>query len=179
MTTSYESLSGLFPLTHPIPTFVSHPHLLTPEHLSTEHELLRNPTSLPRWQSYISQVLEQIQQTLLTSNRGDQLSSINPLERLLLGERLCTKEGRESLQKITDVFERALQHHPTSFTLWRDYLKWRSLFVLGTPSQKLKLGAPRKNRGEEGGIGGRTMTEYLNAGKGEIEPLEDGEIDPE
>ncbi|GAA5978503.1 hypothetical protein JCM5350_003124 [Sporobolomyces pararoseus] len=179
MTTSYESLSGLFPLTHPIPTFVSHPHLLTPEHLSTEHELLRNPTSLPRWQSYISQVLEQIQQTLLTSNRGDQLSSINPLERLLLGERLCTKEGRESLQKITDVFERALQHHPTSFTLWKTYLKWGSLFVLGTPSQKLKLGAPRKNRGEEGGIGGRTMTEYLNAGKGEIEPLEDGEIDHE
>ncbi|GAA5947666.1 hypothetical protein JCM3765_001024 [Sporobolomyces pararoseus] len=174
--TNYESLSGLFPLTHPVPTYVSHPHLLSPSHLSTEHELLRNPTSLPRWQQYIRQITEEISQTLLNSSRD--LSQSNSLERLLLGERLCTEKGRECLQKLTDVYERALQHHSTSFTLWKDYLKFRSLFVLGTPSKQLKLGQPRKTRGGQDGVG-RTMTEWLLQGKGEIDELEPGEIDYE
>ncbi|GAA5881294.1 hypothetical protein JCM16303_000115 [Sporobolomyces ruberrimus] len=170
--TDFGSLSGLFPLTVPIPTYVSHPHLLSSEHLSTEHDLLRNPTSLPRWQSYLTQLTQEIQQSLL-STRGQ----ASPLERLVLGDRLATSEGRIALQRITDVYERALQHHPTSYTLWNDYLKHRSRFVLGTPSNPLKLGAPRKKRGEEGV--GRTMTEWLGAGKGEIDEIEQGERDYE
>ncbi|GAA5898095.1 mRNA splicing protein SYF1 [Sporobolomyces salmoneus] len=170
--TDYGSLSGLFPLTVPIPTYVSHPSLLVADHLSTEHDLLRNPTSLPRWQFYIHQVVEEVQHTLL-----EQRGKATPLERLTLGERLSTPEGRHALQRITDVYERALQHHPTSYTLWNDYLKQRNRFVLGTPSNPLKLGAPRKKRGEDGV--GRTMTEWLSAGKGEIDEIEEGERDYE
>ncbi|GAA5935784.1 mRNA splicing protein SYF1 [Sporobolomyces koalae] len=168
----YESLAAHFPLTVPTPTYVSHPTLLLAEHLATEHDLLRNPTSLPRWQAYLAQVTEEVAQTLL-----EQRGQATPLERLTLGERLATAQGRHALQRITDVYERALQHHPTSHTLWNDYLRQRSRFVLGTPALPLKLGAPRKRRGDDGV--GRTMTEWLRAGKGEVDEIEDGERDYE
>lgn len=171
----YTSLSSHFPLTVPIPTYVSDPSLLLAEHLSTEHDLLRNPTSLPRWQAYLSQVTTEVNATLLDS-RGPS-SGATPLERLLLGDRLCTPQGRHSLKRITDVYERALQHHPTSYKLWKDYLKLRSKFVLGTATKELKLGAPRKKRGEEGV--GRSMSEWLGAGKGEVDEIEEGERDYE
>jgi pre-mRNA-splicing factor SYF1 len=173
----YSRLKGLFPLTQPIPTYVSHPELLEPQHLSTEHDLLRNPTSLPRWQSYLSTIVEQVEQTLLSQRSQSQSTGSSSIDRLLLGDKLSTEKGRQSLQKITDVYERALQHHPYSFTLWRDYLKLRSSFVLGNSSKPLKLGQPRKNRGQDGI--GRTMTEWLLQGKGEIDELEPGEIDYE
>lgn len=170
--TDYATLAGLFPLTVPVPTYVSHPQLLVADHLSTEHDLLRNPTSLPRWQSYIAQIEDEVAQTLL-----EQRGHASPVERLVLGDRLATEQGRHALQRIVDVYERALQHHPTSYALWSKYLKHRSRFVLGTPSNALKLGAPRKKRGEEGA--GRTMTEWLTAGKGEVDEIEEGERDYE
>jgi len=61
--------------------------------------------------------------------------------------------------------------------LWKDYLKLRSKFVLGTATKELKLGAPRKKRGEEGV--GRSMSEWLGAGKGEVDEIEEGERDYE
>ncbi|GAA6062979.1 hypothetical protein JCM10212_005802 [Sporobolomyces blumeae] len=172
MDTGYASLSSLFPLTTPVPTYVSHPELLLAQHLSTEHDLLRNPTSLPRWLAYLAQVHDEVDQTLREVRGNGQA-----VERLVLGERLCTPEGRFALRRITDVYERALQHHPTSYKLWRDYIRARSRFVLGTPQRPLKLSAPRKNRGTDGV--GRTMSEWLQAGKGEVDEIEEGERDYE
>ncbi|GAA5861780.1 hypothetical protein JCM1840_005267 [Sporobolomyces johnsonii] len=169
---SYSSLTEHFPLTSPIPTYVSHPQLLRPQHLATEHDLLRNPSSLARWQHYLSQVHDEVDQALRDA-RGHGTG----VERMLLGERLASEQGREALQRLTDVYERALQHHPRSYRLWKDYLAARSSFVLGTPAKPLKLGAPRKKRGDDGV--GRTITEWLEAGKGEIDDIEEGERDYE
>lgn len=172
MAGSYSDLAGVLPVTVPTPTFVSHPHLLRPDHLGTEHDLLRNPDSLARWQSYIRTVQDEVDETLRAS-RG----KASAVERMLLGDRLSTRDGREALQRIVDVYERALQHHPRSYTLWRNYLAARSVFVLGKAGKPLKLGAPRQRRGEEGV--GRTMTEWLEAGKGEVDEIEVGERDYE
>ncbi|GJN94630.1 hypothetical protein Rhopal_007713-T1 [Rhodotorula paludigena] len=169
---AYSELAALLPLTVPTPTFVSHPTLLRPEHLSTEHDLLRNPDSLERWQAYIRTIHDEVDAALRDS-RG-QASGV---ERILLGDRLSTEQGRVALQRLVDVYERALQHHPRSYSLWRDYLAARAAFVLGKPNKPLKLGAPRKRRGEDGV--GRTMLEWLEAGKGEVDEIEEGERDYE
>lgn len=173
MAITYQDLASHFPLTVPIPTFSSHPALLVQEHLSTEHDLLRNPANLQRWKQYISQIQDEVDEGLREA-RG----KASGVERMLLGDKLSSPAGREGLQRLVDVYERALAHHPRSYSLWRDYLKVRASFVLGTPAKPLKLGAPRKKRGEEGV--GRTMTEWLEAGKGgESEELEEGERDYE
>ena len=172
MTVTYADLTALLPLTVPIPTAASHPELLRPEHLSTEHDLLRNPTSLARWNAYLRTVHEEVDQDLLAA-RG----KASGVERILLGDSLATPEGRRGLQRLVDVYERALQHHPRSFSLWKDYLATRSRFVLGKAAKPLKLAAPRKRRGQDGV--GRTMQEWLEAGKGEVDEIEDGERDYE
>ncbi|GAA5954628.1 hypothetical protein JCM10213_002934, partial [Rhodosporidiobolus nylandii] len=169
---TYAELAAHFPLTVPTPTFVSHPHLLQAQHLSTVHDLLRNPSSLPRWQAYISQIKDEVSAALL-----DARGQASGVERMLLGGKLSTQAGRDGLQRLVDVYERALVHHPRSYALWRDYLATRASFVLGEPAKKLKLGAPRKRRGEEGV--GRSMTEWLEAGKGEVDEIEEGERDYE
>ncbi|GAA5857946.1 hypothetical protein JCM8547_006632 [Rhodosporidiobolus lusitaniae] len=171
MAVTYQDLAARFPLTTPLPTFVSHPSLLRPEHLATEHDLLKNPASLQRWQAYLRTVQDEVD-----SGLRDARGKTSGVERMLLGDKLASEHGREGLQRLVDVYERALQHHPRSYTLWRDYLATRASFVLGTPSKPIKLGAPRKKRGEEGA--GRAMTEWLEAGKGgESEELEEGERD--
>jgi pre-mRNA-splicing factor SYF1 len=172
MTVTYADLTALLPLTVPVPTAASHPELLRPEHLSTEHDLLRNPTSLARWNAYLRTVHEEVDQALLAA-RG----KASGVERILLGDSLATPEGRQGLQRLVDVYERALQHHPRSFSLWKDYLATRSRFVLGKAAKPLKLAAPRKRRGQDGV--GRTMQEWLEAGKGEVDEIEDGERDYE
>ncbi|GAA6057939.1 hypothetical protein JCM3770_004444 [Rhodotorula araucariae] len=169
---SYAELAAFLPLTVPVPTLASHPALVRAEHLATEHELLRNPDSVERWQQYLEQVHEEVDHAL-----RDARGTASGVERILLGDRLATPPGREALQRITDVYERALHHHPRSYPLWNAYLRARSAFVLGTPSKPLKLGAPRKRRGDDGV--GRTMTEWLEAGKGEVDDIEDGERDYE
>lgn len=172
MAIAYGDLTALLPLTVPIPTVASHPELLESEHLSTEHDLLRNPTSLARWTNYLRTIHDEIDAHRLAA-RG-QASGV---ERILLGDALSTPAGRKGLQRLTDVYERALQHHPRSYALWRDYLAMRSSCVLGKPQKPLKLNAPRKRRGQDGI--GRTMTEWLEAGKGEIDEIEEGERDYE
>ncbi|BGP44189.1 pre-mRNA-splicing factor syf1 [Rhodotorula kratochvilovae] len=169
---SYVDLAALLPLTVPVPTLASHPALLRAEHLATEHELLRNPDSVERWQAYLQQVHDEVDQAL-----RDARGQASGVERILLGDRLATAAGREALQRLTDVYERALAHHPRSYPLWNAYLQARSAFVLGKASKTLKLGAPRKRRGDDGV--GRTMTEWLEAGKGEVDEIEDGERDYE
>ncbi|GAA5913892.1 hypothetical protein JCM8208_004990 [Rhodotorula glutinis] len=167
---TYNDLAALLPLTVPVPTLASHPHLVRVDHLSTEHDLLRNPDSLERWQHYLHAVHDETDAAL-----RDARGQASGVERMLLGDRLSTAPGRDSLQRLVDVYERALAHHPRSYALWHKYLRTRALFVLGRPAKQLKLGAPRKRRGDEGV--GRTMTEWLEAGKGEVDDLEDGERD--
>ncbi|GAA6009935.1 hypothetical protein JCM10207_002164 [Rhodosporidiobolus poonsookiae] len=172
MAVTYHDLASLFPLSFPLPTAVSHPHLVHADHLATEHDLLRNPSNLQRWKLYIQQIKDEVDASL-----RDDRGKASGVERMLLGNKLSTASGREGLQRLVDVYERALQHHPRSYPLWRDYLATRASFVLGTPSKALKLGAPRKRRGDEGV--GRTMVEWLEAGKGEVDEIEDGERDYE
>jgi pre-mRNA-splicing factor SYF1 len=169
---SLAALAQLFPLTSPIPTLSSHPALLDPEHLTTEHDLARNPDQQQRWTQHIATLVEQVQATERTA-RGKATDE----ERATLGYKLSSPEGRLGLQKLTDVYERALAHQPRSFTLWKQYLAIRSSYVLGQATLPLKLGAPKKKRGEDGQ--GRSMVEWLQAGRGEIEELEEGERDVE
>ncbi|GAA5889753.1 hypothetical protein JCM6882_004311 [Rhodosporidiobolus microsporus] len=172
VTVTYPVLSSYFPLTSPPPTPLSHPHLLHPAHLATEHDLLRNPSSLPHWLSYIRTLTDEVD-AALRSARG-QASGV---ERMLLGDKLSSQAGRDGLQRLVDVYERALVHHPRSYKLWRDYLAVRSSFVLGTAAKGLKLGAPKKRRANERGEEGRGMVEWLEAGKGEVDEIEEGERD--
>ncbi|ORY88655.1 spliceosome complex protein [Leucosporidium creatinivorum] len=169
---SLAALSALFPLTSPIPTLLSHPALLDPEHLTTEHDLARNPDQQQRWTQHIATLVEQVQASERTA-RGKATNE----ERATLGNKLSSPEGRLGLQKLTDVYERALAHQPRSFTLWKQYLAMRSSYVLGKATLPLKLGAPKKKRGEDGQ--GRSMVEWLEAGRGEIDELEEGERDVE
>lgn len=169
---SLQDLATLFPLTAPIPTLVSHPDLLDPAHLSTEHDLARNPDQESRWTQHIQTLVDQVQ----ASERAAR-GSATQVERALLGNKLSSASGRLGLQKLTDVYERALAHQPRSFNLWKQYLAMRSSYVLGKPGLPLKLAAPKKKRGEDGQ--GRSMVEFLQAGRGEVEELEEGERDIE
>ncbi|GAA5982044.1 hypothetical protein JCM11641_004307 [Rhodosporidiobolus odoratus] len=172
---SYSSLASHFPLTFPLPTFTTHPELLQSQHLTTEHDLLRNPSNLSRWQHYISLVRDEVEASL-----KDARGKASGVERMLLGDKLSTQEGRDGLLRLVDVYERALQHHPRSYTLWRDYLAVRSSFVLGSAAKPLKLAAPKKKRASGSGEPeGRNMTDWLEAGKGEIDEIEEGERDYE
>lgn len=172
MTVTYADLTALLPLTVPIPTAATHPELLHADHLSTEHDLLRNPESLARWTAYLRTVHEEVDQSI--RNARGQASGV---ERVLLGDSLATPQGRDGLVRLVDVYERALRHHPRSFSLWKNYLQTRCRFVLGKAAKPLKLAAPRKRRGQDGV--GRTMQEWLEAGKGEIDEIEEGERDYE
>lgn len=169
---SLESLSAHLPLTSPIPTLLSHPQLIDPEHLTTEYELARNPQQQQRWSQHIASLVEQTRAEELAA-RGTASNE----EMATLGHKLATPAGRLGLQRLTDVYERALVHQPRSFALWSAYLRMRSSYVLGTATLPLKLGAPKKKRGEDGQ--GRTMVEWLEAGRGEYEELEAGERDIE
>ncbi|KAI5477842.1 pre-mRNA-splicing factor SYF1 [Pseudohyphozyma bogoriensis] len=159
------SLRSLFPLTSPIPTALSQPLLIPAHHLSTEHDLARNPHQPSRWTSYISLVKDEVLAAEL-----DARDEGTEVEREVLGDKLATEAGRLGLQRLTDVFERALKANPKSFGLWNEYLALRRLYVLGTPTRKVKLDAPRRREA-------RSMVDFLQAGEGEVEALEEGEVD--
>ncbi|KAM0787100.1 hypothetical protein ACM66B_006356 [Microbotryomycetes sp. NB124-2] len=169
---SLAELSRHLPLTSPVPTFASEPSLLDSSRLTAEHDLARNPGQLSRWLQHIQLVLEQVEQTE-KAQRGQATQA----ERAVLGHKLSLPAGRLGLQLITDVFERALANQPRNYQLWKQYLKLRSLYVLGQPQQQLKLGLTKKKRGSDGQ--GRSMTEFLEAGRGEYDELEPAERDVE
>lgn len=171
-TMSLKTLQAHLPLTSPVPTAATVPALLDAEHLAIEHDLARNPDQTSRWTQHIATLVEQVSVAELAA-RG----SASDVERVTLGSKLSTAEGRLGLQKLTDVYERALAHQPRSFSLWKQYLAMRSSYVLGQATLPLKLGAPKKKRGEDGQ--GRSMVEHLEAGRGDIEELEPGERDVE
>lgn len=171
--TSLSDLSALLDsLTSPIPTALSVPHLLNPANLTTEHELGKNPLQIHRWTAYIKSIKEEV----LTAEL-DARGVATALELSVLGHKLSTEAGRLGLQKLTDIYERALQQFPTSFSLWKEYLAVRSLYVLGKATVPLKLDAPKKKRGTEGMT--RSMMEWIEAGKGENEEISEGDRDIE
>jgi len=172
MGSTFAELSSLFPLTYPTPTVVSVPGLIPFENLGTEHDLAKDPDQPRRWAQHLRAVTDQVSAAQLDA-RGQATDT----ELALLGTKLSTAAGRLGLQRITDVYERALAAQPRSFTVWKQYLALRSGYVLGQPSKKVKLGGQKKRRGEDGL--GRSMIEWLEAGRGEVDPLDEGERDVE
>lgn len=167
LTESFSSLSAHFPLTCPTPTAVSVQNLIPPQNLSSEHDLSRNPAQPLRWSTHIALVHSQVLAGSLSA-RG----TATPLSESILGPKLATAEGRLGLQKLVDVYERALKVNPKNFGMWRDYLNARSSYVLGEAQRKIKLGAPKKKRGDGGE--GRGMADWLEAGD---EGIDEGERD--
>lgn len=167
---TFLSMQGLFPLTSPVPTASSVADLINLEHLSLEHDLLKNPDQPGRWASYISTITDEVLASELSA-RG----KATELEQSVLGAKLSTSEGRLGLQRLTDIYERAIAAEPKSFKLWKEYLAMRAKYVLGTPASPIKLNAPKKKRGDDGQ--GRSMVEFLEAGKGQIDKLDEGERD--
>lgn len=169
---SWEQIASALPVTVPFPRPDNVEGLWTDEQLETIDELVRNPDQTVRWRMHLNEVVERADQAERAS-RGQ----ASDLELAVLGDKLSTAETRLNYQRIVDAFERALQASPRSYKLWKDYLQLRSTYVLGTASKPLKLNAPKKKRGE-GGMG-RSMTEWLEAGKNDYDELDDGERDME
>ncbi|KAK4056109.1 pre-mRNA-splicing factor syf1 [Microbotryomycetes sp. JL221] len=167
---SLADLTQYLPLTSPTPTLATHADLIDTSRLSTEHDLTRNPGQLSRWLSHIATIREQVE-----SNERSERGQDTVAERAVLGHKLSLNAGRLGLQQLTDVYERALQHHPRNYQLWKQYLAMRSSYVLGQATEPVKLGLTKKKRGADGQ--GRTMTEFLEAGRGEYDEIEPAERD--
>lgn len=157
-------------LSSPVPTALNTAGLLPAAHLTAEHELARNPDQLSRWFSYINTIKEEV-----LSAELDARGVATPEQQALLGQKLSTAAGRRGLQRLIDIYERALARFPNEFSLWKDYLAVRHGYVLGKATLPLNLGAPKRKKSAEP----RTMVEFLQAGKGDHEPLAEGERDVE
>ncbi|KEI41587.1 uncharacterized protein L969DRAFT_45779 [Mixia osmundae IAM 14324] len=141
-----SALEAVLPLSVPTPNAVSHASLIPAEDLTTEYELARNGQNLHAWQSYIKHVKEQNHRQEM-----DARGTATKQQESALGKKLATQPGRESYQRIIDVYERALAHFPTSYKLWKAYLDARSAYILGIPAKKLNLAATKKKRDIEAG----------------------------
>lgn len=156
------SLSSHFPLTVPIPSVLTTPDLVPLTELALELDLIRSGASnFTRWIHYINNVEASVLQAEL-----DARGTASEEELALLGAKLSTAAGRKGLQRLTDLYERALALFPTSYKLWKQYLEMRSSYVLGKPKRKVNLKAPRKKRGsaeDADEVGGtELMLKYLN-----------------
>ena len=119
-----SDLSSRFPLTVPIPTPLSHPHLITSVDLATEEDLLNNSENLRSWLSYIGQIKDRI-----SKNLPEPAETPSP-EDELLGP-LSSHVAREGLQQLVCLYERALAIFPTSYKLWKSYMLTRQAYVMG------------------------------------------------
>ena len=126
-----NDLASRFPVTFPVPTPLTHPHLISDSDLATEEDLLHNPDNLRSWLSYIHQIKDRVAK--LEPPRSDTLSP----EETLLGP-LATHRSREGLQQLVCIYERALAIFPTSFKLWRSYILTRQSCVLGDLTEDAK-----------------------------------------
>lgn len=163
MALDVTALSALFPLTAPIPNPLTHPHLVPLSELALELDLVRSG-SFTRWVHHLANLTAGVVQAEL-GERGVASS----LEESLLGRKLATAAGRRGLQRLTDIYERALVQFPGSYKLWKQYLDVRCTYVLGIPKKKVDLKAPKKKRadsGEDGQdiAGTMTMLRYLKEG---------------
>lgn len=123
-TSLIADLSSRFPLTVPVPTPLTHPHLIQSGDLATEEDLLHNPENLRAWLSYISQIKVRLEK--LEPEKADPPSP----EQQLLGP-LSSPVAREGLQQLVSIYERAIAIFPTSFKLWKSYILTRQSYVLG------------------------------------------------
>lgn len=170
------SLSGHFPLTVPIPSVLTTPDLVPLTELALELDLIRSGASnFTRWIHYINNVEASVLQAELDARGTASDEELN-----LLGAKLSTAAGRKGLQRLTDLYERALALFPTSYKLWKQYLDMRSSYVLGKPKRRVNLKAPKKKRGnaeDADEVGGtELMLKYLNEG---VKDLETGEVGEE
>ena len=176
------SLVSLFPLTHPLPNPISHPDLVPLHELALEVDLARSAGgNLSRWLHHIANVQASVLQAEKEARGSADEQTVE-----LLGNKLSTAAGRKGLQRLTDLYERALVQFPTSYKLWKQYLDTRNHYILGTAKRRLNLKTPRKKRAgasEDDPVGVETILKYLNEGvedpaSGEVgENLEDNERD--
>ncbi len=136
---SVDSLTGLFPLTLPVPSPTTNAELLTIKDLHREEDLLRNPHSFRAWWSALHSSRE-----AYTSQIKTEPPSELPEEVAALIGPLSTPLRRISLQRLTYLYESALVHFPGSFKLWKSYLTMRMSYVLGTPVVKKRAGGKKK-----------------------------------
>ena len=173
-----QALSGLFPLTQPVPTPLTHPHLVPLSELGLELDLIRSGSAnFSRWVHHIANVTAGVNASEKAA-RG----TASEQELALLGAKLATKNGREGLRRLTDIYERALAQFPGSYKLWKGYLDMRCSYVLGTPKRKLNLRAPKKKRVEaanEDGQGNETSYLFLKYLKERRKDPETGEVGEE
>ncbi|KAG2020496.1 pre-mRNA-splicing factor CLF1 [Coprinopsis cinerea AmutBmut pab1-1] len=162
--TTLDELSSHFPLTFPIPNPTTHPDLISSKDLHREEDLLRNPNSFRAWWTAIQSTREAfvVRQKLEAPE-----TKVSEVERALLGP-LATPLARISLQRITYLYEAALQNFPNSFKLWKSYLTFRMSFVLGKPVIKKRAGGKKK------------LPEMKEALEEEVDDLEEWEtcLDP-
>ncbi|PFH50049.1 hypothetical protein AMATHDRAFT_75812 [Amanita thiersii Skay4041] len=155
---AFNDLASFFPLTYPIPTPASHPTLISPKDLHREEDLLRNPTSFRAWWSAINNIKE-VFAALQKKERPPDL----PEEVIHLLGPLATPLPRIYLQRLTYIYEAALQQFTGSFKLWKAYLHMRMSFVCGKLIIKKKTGGRKK------------FPEMKDALEEEIEDLEEWE----
>lgn len=158
---SLDSLTSYFPLTFPIPSPTTHPDLISPKDLHREEDLLRNPSSFRAWWTAITNTRESLN-ALQKAERGG--SDLPDEVAVLLGP-LATTLGRQSLQRLTYLYEAALVQFPGSFKLWKSYLQMRMSYVLGRLIPKKKSGGKKKFP---------EMKDALEEERGELEEWEGG-----
>ena len=134
-----ESLSASFPLTFPIPTPITHPSLVSVTDLHREEDLLRNPSSFRQWWTAIHTTREAQNALLKLEPQAD----IAPETRALLGP-LASPAARQSLQRLTYLYEAALANFTGSYKLWKSYLQMRMSYVLGKQIMKKKAGGKKR-----------------------------------
>ncbi|KAG9318252.1 hypothetical protein JVU11DRAFT_333 [Chiua virens] len=135
-----QDLSAHFPLTLPVPTPNTHPHLLTIQDLHREEDLLRNPSSFRAWWTAIQNTRDAFNALLKEERREN--SSLDESAQLL--GPLSTPLARRSLQCLTYIYEAALVQFPGSFKLWKSYLQMRMSYILGKLVHKKQAGGRKK-----------------------------------
>lgn len=151
-----HQLSSLFPLTSPIPTPLSHPHLIHPSAIAMEEDLLTNTDNLRAWLTYINAIRDRIGKSRAVDGAED--ASLGPL---------ASAESRRALQELTMAYERALALFPNSFKLWKLYLLMRQSYVLG-PLTEAAVKA-RKNNEKRGQKVKTDVSEMLAFAESEYE----------
>jgi pre-mRNA-splicing factor SYF1 len=134
-----ESLTASFPLTLPVPTPFTHPSLISVKDLHREEDLLRNPNSFRQWWSAIHTTRE-AQNALV---KLEPVADIPPEIRAVLGP-LASSGARQSLQRLTYLYEAALANFTGSFKLWKSYLQMRMSFVLGKQIIRKRAGGKKR-----------------------------------
>lgn len=134
---SLAELSGLFPLTWPTPTPLTHPYLLSPADLHREEDLLRNASSFRHWWTAINTAKDAL------STQQREATAPQPEVSQFLGP-LATPVSRLALQKLTYMYESALVYFPVSFKLWKSYLTVRCEFVMGKSNKPKRAGGRKK-----------------------------------